>query len=278
MLVLALDTSTNQSSVALCADQRVLGECTWYSSSNHSVELLRNIKRLVADCQVELSQVDVIAVATGPGSFNGVRVALATAKSFAFSLKKKLVGVSSLDICAYQQWQWTGPVCAAQEAGRSELYAACYQFVQEQNDEGSEVSYSMRRLSEYLLLTPQHLSTHLQEVASERFGIPGERQLPPLLFCGEIGDASRQSLLAQMQTRCYFANPVQSTRRASTLALLALLRLQSGLEDDPLALEPLYLRRPSITTSTRKQPLLGNNARHSTGPITTEREEGALRH
>lgn len=278
MLVLALDTSTNQSSVALCSDRHVLGEYTWYSNSNHSVESLRNIKRLVADCQVELSQVDVIAVAIGPGSFNGVRVALAAAKSFAFSLQKKLVGVSSLDICAYQQWQWTGPVCAAQEAGRSELYAACYQFIQQQNDEESEVFYSLERLSEYLLLTPQRLATHLQEVSSERFGIPGERQLPPLLFCGEISEASRQSLQAQMQTRCYFANPIQSARRASTLALLALLRLQSGLEDDPLALEPLYLRRPSITTSTRKRPLLGNTARHSTGPITTEREEGALRH
>lgn len=277
MLVLALDTSTNHSSIALCADQQVLGEYIWYSSSNHSVELLQNVKRLMADCQVTLLQVDVIAVAIGPGSFNGVRVALATAKSFAFALKKKLVGVCTLDICAYQQQQWSGPVCAAQEAGRSELYAACYQLTQEQNESG-EALYAMKQAGDYLLLTPQRLAVHLREVSSDWFGIPGERALPPLLFCGEIGDASRQSLLTQMRAQCYFANPLQSIRRASTLAVLALQRLQGGLEDSPLTLEPLYLRRPSITTSTRKQPLFGGDARHSAGLLTAEREEGALRH
>jgi tRNA threonylcarbamoyladenosine biosynthesis protein TsaB len=67
------------------------------------------------------------------------------------------------------------------------------------------------------------------------------------------------------------------------LAMLALQRIQDGTEDDPLLLEPLYLRRPSITTSTRKQPLLGGKSHRltdqsPTGLNTTEREEGALRH
>jgi len=65
--------------------------------------------------------------------------------------------------------------------------------------------------------------------------------------------------------------------------MLALQRLHDGKEDNPMLLEPLYLRRPSITTSARKQPLLGGisnrPAGHSpTGTSKTEREEGALRH
>ena len=64
-----------------------------------------------------------------------------------------------------------------------------------------------------------------------------------------------------MQGKCLFVDNLQSTRHASTLATLAFQRLQEGKEDDPLLLEPLYLRRPSITTSTRKQPLLGGKVK-----------------
>ena len=86
-----------------------------------------------------------------------------------------------------------------------------------------------------------------------------------------------------MQDKCLFVNSVLATRHASVLAMLALQRLHDGKEDDPLLLEPLYLRRPSITTSTRKQPLLGGKSNRPaghrpTGPSETEREEGAIRH
>src|SRR5579884_2353426 len=128
MLLLALDTSTRQASIALCSESELYGEYTWHVGNNHSVELLENVRHLLTECQVAFSQLDAVAVAIGPGSFNGVRVALATAKALAFSLGKPLVGVSTLDILAARQQQWLGPVCAVQEAGRSELYAACYLF------------------------------------------------------------------------------------------------------------------------------------------------------
>jgi tRNA threonylcarbamoyladenosine biosynthesis protein TsaB len=71
---------------------------------------------------------------------------------------------------------------------------------------------------------------------------------------------------------------MQASRRASLLAMLALQRLREGKEDDPLVIEPLYVRRPSITKSVRKQPLLGGEEQASRDQATTEREEGALRH
>lgn len=256
MLLLALDTSTRQSSVALCTEDELAGEYVWNAGTNHSVELLGHIQRMLAECQLTMEQIDAVAVATGPGSFNGVRVALSTAKALAFALKKPLLGVSTLDIIATQQQQWRAPVCAILEAGRGELYAASYMF-----DEVAEISgnvtYRMHRLSEYLMLPPQRLSMHLLEHANEWVGVPGERALPPFLFCGEISAASRQGLHTQMQENCLFVTGLQSARRSSVLAMLAFQRLQKGEEDDPLLLEPLYLRRPSITTSTRKRALLG---------------------
>ena len=140
MLLLALDTSTLQASVALCDEDTLYGEYTWQIGSNHSVELLESVQRLVAECNSNMQAIDVVAVATGPGSFNGVRVAVATAKALAFALQKPLVGVSTLEIIAFQQRQWHGPVCAILEAGRSDLYAACYIF--DEIDNSGEITYA----------------------------------------------------------------------------------------------------------------------------------------
>src|SRR5579864_6640735 len=177
MLLLALDTSTRQASVALCSEDDFLGEYTWHVGNNHSVELLDRVRRLMAECGKTMTELDGVAVATGPGSFNGLRVALAAAKALAFALKKPLLGMSTLDIIAAQQRQWHGPICAVLEAGRSELYAACYVFDEVHNDnEAGVVTYRMHQLSDYLLHTPQQLAAYLQEQANDWLGVPGERQ------------------------------------------------------------------------------------------------------
>ena len=275
MLLLALDTSTRQASVALCTEETLLGEYAWQVGNNHSVELLERIQRLVTECGQNMQSLEAIVVATGPGSFNGLRVALATAKSLAFALALPLVGVSTLDVIAAQQQQWRGPICAVMEAGRGELYAACYLF--DEVVETGQLSYEMRRLSDYLLEDPARLKEHVMAHVNEWAGVPGERAVPPVLFCGEMSEASRASLSAQLPEGL-FLPALPSTRHAVTLATLAFSRFHRGIVDDPLLLEPLYLRRPSITTSARKQPLLGGGGKtHRSGDVAqTEREEGAL--
>jgi len=196
MLLLALDTSTRQASVALCDEYTLYGEYTWQIGSNHSVELLDRVQRLLAECGSGIQAIDGVAVATGPGSFNGVRVAVAAAKALAFALQKPLVGVSTLEIIAAQQQQWRGPVCSILEAGRPDLYAACYIF-DEVNNHG-EITYHMRQLSDYLILAPQHLASYLGEHLDQWAGVPGERQLSPFLFCGELSEVTRQVLYEQM--------------------------------------------------------------------------------
>ena len=283
MLLLALDTSTHQASVALCSEDELLGEYSWRIGNNHSVELLDRIQRLFAECHRAVQEIDGVAVATGPGSFTGLRVAMATAKALAFALQKPIIGISTLDVVAAPQWQWDGPVCALLEAGRSELYAASYLFERMLDGDG-RVTYQMKRLGDYLLASPQQVGLYLQEHASDWVGVAGERTFPSFLLCGEISPTAQQELHTQMQGRAFFLGAVQAVRQASVLALLALQRFHNGEADDPLMLEPLYLRRPSITTSTRKQPLLGGTAvnrptgHEPAGPSNTEREEGALRH
>lgn len=274
MLLLALDTSTRQASVALCSEERLYGEHTWHVGNNHSVELLERVQRLFAESNLTMPALDGVVVATGPGSFNGVRVAVATAKTLAFALRKPLVGISTLEVSAAQSQQWPGLVCSLLEAGRSELYAACYLF-DGQEREGI-VTYTPRLLGDYQLLPPQDLASSIQELMAQ-LECDGESQGVPCLFCGEISESSRQALIEQMPGQIFFTPPVQAARRASALAALAQQRLLEQRVDDPLALEPFYLRRPSITSSSRKQPLLGKKY-VTTDQHGTEREEGALQH
>lgn len=276
MLLLALDTSNRHASIALCSEDDMYGEYTWHIDSNHSVELLPRIQRLVAECHATLAQVDGIAVATGPGSFNGVRIALATAKTLAFVLQKPLFGVSTLDIIAAQQQQITYPVCAVMEAGRSELYASCYRTTLQMTEHGYS-RYALTQISEYGVFSPLQLAELLQEQIRGEMHGSTTQQMVPFLLCGEISEAARQVLSAHMQAQGLFLNNVQSTRHASVLASLALQHWQEGKSDDPLLLEPLYLRRPSITTSTRKRALLGTSFQRPPGQGNTEREEGAVR-
>src|SRR5712691_5857509 len=165
MLLLALDTSTRQASLALCTEEELLGEYTWQVGTNHSIELLDRVQRMFAECNKTMQDIDGVAVASGPGSFNGLRVALATAKAIAFALKIPIVGMSTLDIIAAQQWQWDGPICAILEAGRSELYAACYTF-DKGCDSSSTVTYTLHQLGDYLLLSPQQVAISVAEQVS----------------------------------------------------------------------------------------------------------------
>jgi len=277
MLLLALDTSTRQASVALCDEQRLYGEYTWQVGNNHSVELLERIRRLFAECGIALSALDGLAVATGPGSFNGVRVAVATAKTLAFALHKPLVGISTLEVGAAQYQLWPGPVLALLEAGRSELYAACYLFA---GVESSGLLPVPRQVGDYQVLAPLALVEYVRNEIAPQLNMSGMPQDAPYLFCGEISEISRQILTENMSGQIFFGQAVQSARRASILAGLARQRLIEQRLDDPLLLEPLYLRRPSITTSTRKQPLLGGETSsidQQNDPHSTERGEGALR-
>ncbi|HEX7736635.1 MAG TPA: tRNA (adenosine(37)-N6)-threonylcarbamoyltransferase complex dimerization subunit type 1 TsaB [Ktedonobacteraceae bacterium] len=279
MLLLALDTSTRQASVALCSEERLYGEHTWQAGNNHSVEMLEHVQRLLAEGGVSMSALDGLAVAIGPGSFNGVRVAVATAKTLAFALGKPLVGISTLEIAAAQHAQWPGLVCSLLEAGRSELYAGCFLF-EPLISVGGFVSGGSRQLGEYRVLTPRELVSYLQMEIAPLLEAAGVAKTTPLL-CGEISEASRLELAKGLRGGGMFVPAISSVRRASTLASLAWLRVEEQRLDDPLTLEPLYVRRPNITTSTRKQPLLGTQST-AAGPqndqISTERDEGALRH
>ncbi len=102
MKILALDTSTKAGSACILEDENLIGEIFFNLEKTHSERILPIIDYILNFANLSLSEIDLFVCGIGPGSFTGIRIGLAIAKGFSFSLKKPLVGISSLDALAYE--------------------------------------------------------------------------------------------------------------------------------------------------------------------------------
>ena len=100
MKILAVDTSTNVASCAIMDDEKLLGEFIVNDNITHSQKLLPLISDTLNRCKIDISDIDVFAVANGPGSFTGLRIGVATINGLAQATEKPVVGVSSLQALA----------------------------------------------------------------------------------------------------------------------------------------------------------------------------------
>src|SRR5919197_3604508 len=101
MLVLALDTTTREGSVAIVGDDRIVAERRGDASRTHAERLPSEIVDLVTAQAVAWSAIDLFAVAAGPGSFTGLRIGIATIQGLAYANDKKVVAISALDALAW---------------------------------------------------------------------------------------------------------------------------------------------------------------------------------
>jgi len=124
-LILAIETETRAGSVALARGGEVLHSLSGDAVSSHSTDLIENVEELLRRGETELSRVDLFAAASGPGSFTGLRIGLATIKSFAVCGGKICVGVSTLAAIAHAAGESERTV-ALLPAGRGELFAQLF--------------------------------------------------------------------------------------------------------------------------------------------------------
>ena len=130
MRVLALDTTTRAGSTALVSDDRVVDERSGDGTRTHALRMPGEILEIVAANQWPLADVDLYAVATGPGSFTGLRIGLATIQGLALVHGRRIVGVPILDALAHAGsiGATEGTVIAAwMDAHRQDVFAALYQ-------------------------------------------------------------------------------------------------------------------------------------------------------
>lgn len=124
MKILALESSATAASAALCEDEILLAQSFQNSGLTHSQTLLPMAEDMLTRCGIGLEQVDLIAVAVGPGSFTGLRIGVAAAKGLAWVRELPCAPCSTLESMAWNLAGFTGEVCCAMDARRGQIYNA----------------------------------------------------------------------------------------------------------------------------------------------------------
>jgi tRNA threonylcarbamoyladenosine biosynthesis protein TsaB len=223
VLLLALDTSTTQVSVAIGDGGAVLGSVQLAGGRRHAEQLAPAIEYVRAECGVELTDLAAIAVGTGPGLFTGLRVGVTTAKVMAQALRLPVVGVPSLDLVAYPLRHAGRTVVAVLDARRHEVFAARYQ----------PVPGGVQRVSDYEVHAPAELVADLlADVAEFPHGF---------LLAGDGVDRFRAEFAAIDHAEV--AGPEFAAPSVGALVALATARVEREEFEHPAELRPLYLRQ-----------------------------------
>ena len=128
MLILAFESSAKAASVALVRDGQLLAQSTQLSALTHSRTLLPMAEDLLKNCELSVGDVELFAVAHGPGSFTGIRIGVSTVKGLAWAADRKCVGVSTLEALAWHGVAAGGLVCPVMDARRQQVYHALFEI------------------------------------------------------------------------------------------------------------------------------------------------------
>ncbi len=216
MKILALDSTAVVASVALCDDDARLGELTLENGNTHSETLLPMVEFLLSRFELTPNEIDLFAVAKGPGSFTGVRIGAATVKGLAFGTEKPCIGVSTLEALSYNLAHMDGLICPVMNARRQQVYTALFRA------EGGVLT----RLMPDSAIAIAELNKHL-----EAFDEPVRL----------VGDG--YEITEPLLTHPILPVPPQLRRQSAySVAQVALAQHRAGDRGDDRSLAPVYLR------------------------------------
>lgn len=218
-MILAIDTATRWTGLALHDGTAVLSEQGWYGRNTQTIELTPAIEAMLRRVDIAAADLEAIAVALGPGSYTGLRVGLGVAKGLALANQTPLIGVPTLDILAAAFQPLDHPLLLVAEAGRTRVCAARYEWHGRAGWQSPQ---------------PPLIVTWEQLLAE---------QSAPLTIAGEIAPAAQRQIRAGHKG-FRLAPAAAWPRRAGYLAEIGWRRLRKGERDDAAALVPIYLRDP----------------------------------
>ena len=219
MKLLTFESSAKAASTALLSDGALLAEYTQNSGQTHSRTLMEMAKDMLGNCGLTPQDVDAVAVAAGPGSFTGVRIGMACAKGFAWGRDIPCCGVSTLEAMAWQASEFSGIVCCAMDARRSQVYHA--RFLAENG--------TLTRLCPDCAVSLDEVRLALENCEKPKIMVGDGAQLCYNTFGTEISG-------------CMLAPEHRRMQRASGVALAARRLLSEGADCSGAALAPNYLR------------------------------------
>ena len=238
MLILAIDTSTRAGSAAALRDSQVLAEVSGLEETPYSIRLFRDVAALRSKAQFGLSDVDLFAVAAGPGSFTGLRVGLTAVKAWAEVHRKPIVAVSGLEAVASQSQRQLGAgssdnglIAPFLDARRGYVFGALYRAPMTAGTALELVG------EESILLVPEFLQ------------LVRERSSQHPLFVSPTPDAIPvDDLKSVLPTACIERT---SAALAVSIGRLGHERAKRGDLVDPVQLDANYVRQSDAEVATK---------------------------
>lgn len=235
-LLLGLETSTYSGGAALVTrgnhpagmDASLVGSVCFSTRELYSQRLLPSIEWLLARTQVTMADVVTVGISIGPGSFTGLRIGLSVAKALAYASGAKMVGVGTLEALAVRA---TGgrdmQVCTLLDARHGQVYAGLYRV---QWQSGLPVVQVLRTA----------WAGPVEEVA--------DWITEPAIFTGDALALAHEKLAPALGDKFIAASVENRLPHPEAVAILAAGRARAGLFDDPIALEPQYVRQSYTAT------------------------------
>lgn len=217
-MILAIETSSLVSSLALGNEDILKGELTVQAKLTHSEQLVPHIESLLAMCQIQKEELSSIAISNGPGSFTGLRIGLATATMLAYGLGIPLIAVETPLAMAYNLMYVTRPIVVWIDAQKKQVYEAIYRW------DGTQ----MTSVQEVRVVQVEDRLAYMEEVQDEA------------LF---LGDGAHKYGKFLTEKGCSLAPAHLAIPRAQSLLAAASMRWAKGEYDDIHQVSPFYLRK-----------------------------------
>ena len=219
MRILALDSSGLVATVAILEDEQTIAEYTVNYKKTHSQTLLPMLDEIVKMTEFDISTIDAIAVAGGPGSFTGLRIGSATAKGLGLALNKPLIHIPTVDGMAYNMFGSKGLICPIMDARRNQVYTGLYRF-----EKDFEV-------------VEEQMAIPVQELI-EKLNAYGEK----VTFLGDGVPVYEKQLKEGLQVEYVFAPAHMNRQSAAAVGALGMKYFAEGKVESAREHEPDYLR------------------------------------
>ena len=228
MKLLVIDTSGPVCGVAVMEDERVLCEYTAQNRNTHSANLMPMAEAALQSAGKTIGEMDAVAAVTGPGSFTGVRIGVATAKGLAHGAGIPCIPVDALEALSLSAGGFDGVICPIQDARAGQVYGAVFR-------NGERLTAD----------EPLKLEAFLEKILAF-----GER----FLFLGDGAPVHREKILEILGEKAVFAPAHLNYLRPSAAGVLA---LRSEKRTDYLNLQATYLRPPNAQKNKKLLEAMG---------------------
>jgi tRNA threonylcarbamoyladenosine biosynthesis protein TsaB len=235
MFVLGIETATRVAGAAVVNEDRLVAERFVHNRKTHSQILLPMIQQVLDDAGITPRELAGVAVSCGPGSFTGLRIGMAAAKSMAQVLQVPAAGVPTLEALAWNAAGVGGLICPILDARKQEVYTCLYK-----SDNGVPVPVTdPRALS---LAELKDLLASLDEQVT---------------LLGDGVPVYGEEILQALGQKVKFAGRINLFSRAAGVAELGRRMIEEGLTGDPLTMQPSYIRRPEAEVTWERKHRAG---------------------